>query len=247
MSTFDDDVRRSAPDRSGALWNILTILLLLGVAVVVIVFLLIYTNPYTALNPFPPPTIPPKLVLPTSTATVRVVPTATATITPVPTLTDTPRPTFTAIPTATFFVLGPPTQEITPTRPSNGFAYEVRQGSPSAIKNIYHPEQGCNWMGVGGQTVDMSNAPVTGLIVRLGGVLPGVTLPSPMLSLTGVALNYGRAGYEFTLADKPIATKHLLWIQLLDQVGAPLSDKVYFDTYESCEKNLVIIDFKQVR
>jgi hypothetical protein len=102
-------------------------------------------------------------------------------------------------------------------------------------------------MGVGGQAVDMSNTPVTGLIIRLGGALPGVTIPEHMMSLTGVALNYGRAGYEFKLADEPIASRKSLWVQLLDQAGVPISEKIFFDTFDSCDMNLIIIDFKQSR
>ena len=60
-------------------------------------------------------------------------------------------------------------------------------------------------------------------------------------------LNYGRGGYEFTLADHPIASKQSAWVQLLDQSNLPLSPKVYFNTYEDCSKNLIIVNFKQVR
>ncbi len=102
-------------------------------------------------------------------------------------------------------------------------------------------------MGVGGQVLDANGAPVVGLMIRLGGTLPGVNLPANFITLTGVALNYGRSGYEFKLADKPIASTRALWLQLLNQSSGPLSEKVYFDTYNSCEKNLIIIDFKQVR
>jgi hypothetical protein len=102
-------------------------------------------------------------------------------------------------------------------------------------------------MGVGGQVVDMNGAPVTGLIIQLGGVLPGVKIPEHFITLTGVAINYGRSGYEFKLADKPIKSSRSLWLQLLSQAGGFLSDKVYFDTYDNCEKNLIVIDFKQVR
>jgi len=123
----------------------------------------------------------------------------------------------------------------------------VRQGFPKAIENIYHPELGCEWMGVGGQVVDLSDAPVTGLIVRLGGRLPGVKIEENTISLTGVALNYGRSGYEFKLADQPIASQGLLWVQLINQSGVPISEKVYFDTFDSCTQNLILIDFKQTR
>jgi len=36
-------------------------------------------------------------------------------------------------------------------------------------------------------------------------------------------------------------------VQLLDQAGAPLSEKIYFETFEDCNRNLVFINFKQVR
>ncbi len=45
----------------------------------------------------------------------------------------------------------------------------------------------------------------------------------------------------------PIPSKAMLWVQLLNQSGGPLSDKVYFDTYDNCDQNLIIIDFVQVR
>ena len=102
-------------------------------------------------------------------------------------------------------------------------------------------------MGVGGQVIDMSNAPVIGLIIKLGGRLQGVRFSEDLISLTGLALSYGRSGYEFKLADQPIASRGQLWIQLLSQEGGPLTGPINFDTYESCEQNLIIIDFVQIR
>jgi hypothetical protein len=102
-------------------------------------------------------------------------------------------------------------------------------------------------MGVGGQVVDMSGAPVTGLIIRLGGALTGLQLSPPLLSLTGVAPNYGQRGFVFTLAGKPVASSASLWLQLLDQAGIALSKQFSFDTFAECEKNLIIINFMQVR
>jgi hypothetical protein len=242
----------SAPtghDRSAILWSILTIIVLLGIVGVSCVFFLIFTNPYSFLNPFPPPTLPPPPALPTETPTNPVItlpPSWTPTNTPVFTPTDTPQPTATLPPTPTPITLTP-TPTDTPTPPPEGYPYEVRAGSPRAIPNIYHPELGCAWMGVGGQVVDMNDAPVIGLIVRLGGSAPGVSIQENTFSLTGVALSYGRAGYEFKLADLPVASRNALWIQLISQAGAPLSERVYFSTYNSCEQNLILIDFKQVR
>jgi hypothetical protein len=237
------------PDQYAIFWSILTILILLMVVCVAAGFLVIFTNPYSSLNPFPPPTLPARAQLPTSTPTnafIPLPPTWTATSSPVPVPTDTPKPTSTLPPTPTPITLTP-TPPFTPTPPAGGYPFDVRQGFPKAIENIYHPELDCEWMGVGGQVVDLSDAPVTGLIVRLGGSLPGVKIEENTISLTGVALNYGRSGYEFKLADQPIASSDSLWIQLINQAGVPISEKVYFSTFASCTQNLILIDFKQTR
>jgi len=249
MKKYDYNDYGPPRSRTGMIWGILTTLILICVVCVAAVFLIIYMDPTSAFNPFPPPTLPPPLMLPSETPTdvVYSLPatwTATFTVAPLPS--DTPSPTSTLPPTPTPITITPsPTNS--PTPPPEGYPFQVREGNPKAIPNIYHPELGCNWMGVGGQVIDMSNAPVIGLIIRLGGRLPGVTIPEDLISLTGLALSYGRSGYEFKLADRPIASRGQLWIQLLNQEGGPLSNQVYFDTYESCEQNLIIIDFVQVR
>ena len=56
------------------IWDILTILTLFVLAGVVVVVLQIMINPYTAINPFKPPTLPPTIAIPTSTATLRALP-----------------------------------------------------------------------------------------------------------------------------------------------------------------------------
>lgn len=242
--TFQTETRPS--DRWALLWGLLTVLILLGVACLACVFVLIFINPYTPFNPFPPPTLPAPASLPSDTPTLALLtlpPTWTPTATP---LTPTPSPTFTLPPTPTPLTLTPtPTPTWPP--PPGGYPFALRAGSPKAMPNIHHPELGCNWMGVGGQVLDKNNAPVIGLILRLGGSAPGILLPENTFTLSGVALAYGRSGYEFKLADMPIASRRALWIQLLDPSGMPLSEQVFFDTYASCEQNLILIDFKQVR
>ena len=230
--------------------NLLTVIMLLGIAIFSCIFIIIYINPYSPLNPFPPPLEQEYAVIgtpiPTATSYIALPPTWTPTSTIPPTLTYTPLPSDTPVPTDTPMASPTRTETPTATLPEGGYLYELQAGSPVAIANIYYPELGCNWMGVGGQVVDMSNAPVTGIIIRLGGELGGHTLPI-MTSLTGVAPNYGQAGYEFKLADYPIASHNTVWIQLLDQAGYPYSEKVYFSTYDDCNKNQIIINFKQAR
>jgi type VI secretion system secreted protein VgrG len=232
-------------------WSVLTVLTLLLTVGVVGIFLIIYTGFIPTLNPFPAPSMPPPAHLPTETPTDIVYPlppTWTPTLTPVSSATWTPLPSATLpdTPTPITITPSPTTSPLPPPPPAGGYPFEVRKGNPKAIPNIYHPELECKWMGVGGQVIDMSNAPVIGLIIQLGGVLPRVKIPENTMSLTGLALSYGRSGYEFKLSDLPIPSRGLLWVQLLNQSGGPLSDKVYFDTYDNCDQNLVIIDFVQV-
>jgi hypothetical protein len=124
--------------------------------------------------------------------------------------------------------------------------FVLHEGDPVAIPNIAHPDLECNWMGVAGKAYNLSGAPIAqGLFIQLGGTLNGE--PVDMLGMTGMATDYGPGGYEFTLADKPLASTQTLWVQLFDQAMIPLSDQFYFDTYADCDKNLILINFSQVR
>ena len=95
IQEFPDDIlvdeKRRRSDR---LWNIFTILLIVLMVGLCSVFFLIFTNPQSALNPAPPPTMPVLIVLPTSTATQRALPpTWTPTVIVLtPTLTSTTAP-----------------------------------------------------------------------------------------------------------------------------------------------------------
>jgi hypothetical protein len=253
MSSPTDNSTQGSRDRLAIVWYLLTLLALLGVACISCSFVLIFTNPYSSLNPFPPPTNTLPVMTPTNTATIAYAlvlpPSWTPTNTLPPTATDTPTPTNTLPPTPTPITLTPtwtPTPP-PPPPPVGGYPYQLRPGSPQALPNIQHPELGCNWLGVIGSVVDKENKPVVGMMVRLGGNAPGINIDANTFTLTGVTMTSSGLGYEFTLADQPVASRQALWLQLLDQLGVPLSEKVYFDTYEDCQKNLILIDFKQVR
>jgi hypothetical protein len=166
-----------------------------------------------------------------------------------PTATATPRPTATLPPSATPFTLVKSTAVPGVPTAVGGFAFVVQKGSPKYLDNLAHPELACNWMGVAGTVVNTKGAPMTQLIVELGGTLGGklISPSGTMISLTGVAPQYGPSGFEFVLSDKPLASRNTLWLQLVDQTGRPLSDKVYFETFTDCNKNLVLAAFKAVR
>jgi heme/copper-type cytochrome/quinol oxidase subunit 2 len=249
MDFFDFSEVKEPPRgkrQSGMIWNILTILVLVILVCVAVIFFLIYIDPYTNLNPFPPPTFNPAL----APATVTVAPRFTLVPSWTPTqetnqATDTPEPTHTPLITGSVLenttVMAPSVTE------SGGdFAFIVQQGSPSAIAGSqFHPDVGCQWSGIGGQATSLNGEAVRGLFVQLGGSLPGID-HIDNITMTGLAPQYGAGGFEITLSNELIATDHTLWVQLLDQQNLPLSDKIYFNTYADCEKNLIIIYFDQV-
>jgi hypothetical protein len=249
MDSFEMPEAEQPPSKkrsSGLIWNILTVIVLFSIFCVVAVFFLIFMDPQSSLNPFPPPTLYPSVVPATATVTPRVtlVPTWTATNIPVeviatPLATRTPLITNTPVTVAT----SEPTRTLAP----GEFAFSLQQGSPSAIEGAtFHPDAGCNWAGVAGQAMSLNDEPVRGLFVQLGGSLPEVESVDKM-TMTGMAVQYGQGGFEFTLANSPVATSGTLWVQLLDQQNLPLSDRIYFDTYDDCQKNLIVIYFQQVR
>ena len=251
MDTYDISDAQEPPRtrRSpGMVWNVLTILVLVVALCVGAVFLLIFINPESSLNPFPPPTLVPMPELPTATVTPRFTlqPSWTPTNT-LPPVTNTPAPTHTPFITDTPFGLAGTNTPAPATLTPGGFSFVLQQGSPAAITSTaFHPDAGCNWAGVAGQATSLNGEAVRGLFVQLGGSFTGAPIVDK-LTMSGLAPQYGPGGFEFTLADNLVASHHTLWIQLLDQQNLPLSDRIYFDTFDDCEKNLIIIYFVQVR
>jgi hypothetical protein len=250
MKAFDFDPPRPRRRTASQIWNALTLTVLLAAALLAGVFALIFVNPGSGLNPFPPPVLPTAMVMPSATPTPRGVlpPTWTPSPTLEPSVTPTPRPTSTLYPTNTPFSLVT-SEPVTPSatvKGPKGMPFVLQKDTPLAITNIYHPDKACSWIGVGGQVFDLKGSAVLGMQVQLGGSLNGTAIPNGYPTLTGI-LPYAPGYYEFVLGEKPFASRSKLWVQLVDQSGAPVSDKAYFDTFEDCEKNLIIINFKQAR
>ena len=90
---------------------------------------------------------------------------------------------------------------------------------------------------------DVNNSPIFGMVVRLMGTLSGN--PIELTTMSGVSSDYGKAGYEFVLGNVPLASSKEMYVQLLDQAGQPLSEKVFLATSTDCEKNLILVRFKK--
>jgi len=222
-------------------WDILSIAMLVLTVCAAGYFLLIFINPNSSMNILPPT----GRFANTSTNTpepIKLEATWTASPTLEMTPTTTPRPTWTPIFTDTPFSLVPPTRtpkpSATPRAPFNASSQQVDS-------TIIHPEFACNWAGIGGTVVDTNNSDIIGTVVVLRGFLDGKTVD--LTTVSGINKEYGQSGYEFVLGNTPVASNKTLYVQLIDQSGVPLSDKVEVVTSSDCSKNLVIVRFKKNR
>jgi hypothetical protein len=235
-----DDVYEPRPRMSlgRLIVNLLTFFVLLAALGAGLVLGAVFLNPYLPFNPYPPPTLPPTVGLPTPTNTpARFLPaTWTPTVTQTPLASETPTPTIT------------PTETLTPTLGTPGtegpVTYRFVADAPVAMPNSFINGEGCNWLGVGGQVFDVSEAPVVLQGVRLEGELGGARIS--MDTLTGSATVLGPSGYIFDLADHPIASNLGLTVQLVDQSGLPLSDPVRISTFDTCDENFTLVIWRQV-
>jgi hypothetical protein len=233
--------------RNPLLWNLLTVVVLLGICGLVYFFFTIFSNPYSRLNPFPPQPTPTNYQTITPTITIiQLPPTWTYTPTTQPSPSRTKAPTWTALPG-----LISPTVTDTPETPTPTPITETPTTTPTPMpasvvitdvaSTTIHADSTCNWIGVGGKVLDANGKDLQFQTIQLGGTFNGKTVNRTMLS--GSAPAYGPSGFEFVLGEKPLASTQQLWIQLFDNGAKPLTDKIYFDTFTDCSKNLVMVVF----
>ena len=230
--------------RKPIVWNILTILVVLAICGLAYLFLTIFMNPYAAYNPFPPKALPTKYQTPTPTATIILQPPTWT-----PSLTTSPLPTRTKAPTWTpvsMLITPSDTPTITDTPIADTATITPTPMPASAVvtyvaSTTIHADLACNWAGVGGTVLDANQKPLLFQTVHLGGTLNGKDVGLDAIS--GDSPAYGTSGFELKMADTPVASTHTVWIQLFANNGTPLTDKIYFDTFTDCSKNLVNIVF----
>ena len=240
---------RKSVGNPDSVFNLLTILIIVGILVVLVTTAIIFSNPTSPLNPFAPPTLPAKIELPTATITPRRI-ADTWTPTFAPPVTETPSlapATETPTPSSTYFLPSPEViGSVSPSATVDSEFSFLPQADPVAIDaSIFNPGRGCNWTGIAGQVVDLQSRPVIGVTVHLKGFFGGKTVD--VITLSGLYKQYGESGYEFELGTLPVETFDLLKVRLEDQAGLPLSDYVSIDTFSDCTKNLIVVNFKQVK
>jgi hypothetical protein len=241
MDNFDLKPERKV-DRQSVIWNILTIVVVLASCCLAYYFLSIFKNPNVALNPFPPVKAIPTLTLfQTDTPTHTVIP-LDATWTPTITLQLSPSRTRAATLTLVYQLITP---SVTTTPTITSTPMPASAVITHLASTTYHSDKKCNWLGVAGKVLGTDGEPLLSQQILLGGTLDGKLVNS--LTLSGLAPAYGPSGFEIVLRDHPIASIETIWIQLLDDKAKPLTNKIYFETYDDCVRNLVMVVFSRTR
>jgi len=175
----------------------------------------------------------PVSAIPTSTVMENLVLPLSDTTTPMPIYTeaDILEPSLTPTSTAT--------QEVLPF---------VLDGEPEPVPSVMiRPKLGCEWLVIAGQVWDLQGDPLIGLSIHLFGTLNGVEIDTNVLSGASEAIAYGESGYEFALEGMLADSNGTLQIQLVDTNGIPLSLAYSLQTFNDCQRNLILVNFKQVR
>ena len=139
------------------------------------------------------------------------------------------------------------TETVTPT-PTQELRPFVLDGAPEALPSVLiRPQLSCDWLVIAGQVWDLEGDPIIGLTLHLYGELGDYEIDHFVLSGSENAIAYGESGYEFALEGLLINSKESLFIQLVDTNGLPLSLPYTIQTFNDCQSNLILVNFKQVR
>jgi hypothetical protein len=220
---------------------------------------------FPSLTPTPTITNTPTITLtPTITDTPTITPTFTPSMTftpsntPPPSFTPTYTPTVTTTPTSV--LPGIPTRTPNPNDPSGGGGQLAQPGivipTGSAPLNqdanapfpftadppIYQPNtnpQGCDWLSIAGTVTGLLGEPILNLAVEVSG--EGFT----EVQFTGTAPLFGASGFEVNLGSEPQAQDFA--VRILGSTGEPLSDYISVTTGSTCEENVLLLPFRQVK
>lgn len=216
-----------------SLFPVLLVLALLAFLIVLLMILGVIPLPFEKQLSPPPtateviqPTLPSATVAPSLTPLPALQPSAT----PLPSSTST------TVPTASPTALPSPSPSAMP------FVIRDNNAFPNSL---LYPQYRCEqYLFIGGEVWDLRESPLVGYEVRLSGAYGGKALD--LSSLSGDAVLFGKSGYRFALDNLQIQEDQV-YIQLFSAEGESLSEKTRLTISPLCEKNLIIINFKQVR
>jgi predicted heme/steroid binding protein len=248
--------RRTQQGGGDLFYNTAALFFVAASIAVVLVAALLVRNPTLPINPLPPATIPPTPTLllldggagggdidaqsePTEAAVIQ---------TPIPIMTSTPVPSPTTPPSATPRPAVTPAGTVTPGTPgAEGTTPEgeaTNTPSPFAFTlqdeeltySAYEGEEGCDYLAIAGEVFDVDGGPLPGVPV----VVEGDEFFSA-LDFSGNAPEYGPSGYEIFVNDQPYEAEFT--VRLVSETGMPLSEDVIVRTHDSCEENVVLVNF----
>lgn len=193
---------------------------------------------------------------PTATITQTHTPSQTPTATHTPTNTLTPTPTLTLTPTFTPVIGGLPTNPPPPTEdapantiiiPTNPPAPPLAQDESAAFPFVaqgtryqsHSGGEGCSWLSIAGTVTGLLNEQLLDVAIEVSG--EGFS----EVHFSGSAPQFGQSGFEVYLGNRPASREFAL--RILDPLGQALTDYILVNTGNSCETNVAVVDFRQVR
>lgn len=203
----------------------------------------------TATFTLTPSTTPTQTLTPTETPTSTSTGTETPTVTPSFTITSTPGPTLTPSVTFTPSISPTFTPSLTPTGPTatltpstSPFPFLLRDPGVRYTTNFANTA-GCAWQGIGGQVLDMNGGEVnnsSGFKVRVfnNEINREVTIGTNSLYAP-------LSGWEIPVDTQP--NNRLYFVQLETSSGTPISPRIDVQFPGTCDQNVAIVVFIQVR
>jgi hypothetical protein len=254
----------------GRFFDIMTAIFVVATVVLISGTILILNNPRVSFNPLPLADLPTRFQSPTpeptftpsitpSLTVTPFPPTATPTITMTPTVTLTPTPTVTntqviagideapiITPIVTLDGLGQPTQNTTNQNLTLTPPFNNLNGTPSPYPFIAREiryeanttDQGCQRLSIAGNVIGLNGEPLTDLLVEIVGD------EFEALLYTGSNSLFGLSGFEIPVAFSPQVMNFS--VRLTEQ-DIPLTDYISVTTGATCEENVVVIEFVQIR
>lgn len=166
---------------------------------------------------------------------------ATATNTRRPTGEPTITPTFpppTATPTPTDTPTSTPTPGPSPTATQTRSPFPFTASGPMYLQNFANAA-GCNWLGIGGEVLDLNRNPVPAGQYQVHVWACGLDERTAV----GAAPAYGPSGYEQFIFNAPVVRQ--CNVQLETANGTAVSQVYSVDTRASCNQNLALFNFVQ--
>jgi len=207
-------------------YNFITFLSIIGIIGFIIAFVIIWQEPRSYLNPFPP-----EVRYQVVTATPQSIIMATPQLNATPALIA--QATSPAVDASADNDLSDSPLAIATLVPDFPF---VQQGNDIFIANTNG--EACNWASIAGIVINQTGSPLNGFRVRITTDAYSETV------FTGANQTFGEGGYEFIIAQAP--TVDDFTVQLLSPQSVELSPAISITTRNDCDGNVAIINFTQV-